>query len=139
MEIQLVDDRKNRTPLESIGNGSTAHEVVPTGADGIAKFLKVPKNKHLRAVVINPPPGSIQTTVLKDKDLEGEDSDLLNIKGTYLSTRFSVNKFGREGVYGSVDLGFKMPKTMVVRAWDDANENVSTKRETEKPQTHFFS
>lgn len=122
VEIQLLND-KGRKPLENIGGGSNAHEIVKTGEDGIAKFFKVPKAMKMRAKVLNAPPGSVHTTKANHKKTDATEQTDSDLNRDMTSDRFSLSSFAGAGAYGALDLGFRMPKRMVVRAWNDANEN----------------
>ena len=122
MEIQLLHD-KGRKQLQNVGGGSTAHEIVTTGEDGIAKFIKVPKATNLRAKVLNAPPGSIHTAKANHKKTDATEETDSDLNKDMTSDRFNMLSFTGAGAFGSIDLGFKMPKTVVVRAWNDANGN----------------
>jgi len=118
VKLRLVDG-KSRIKIENIGGGSTAHEDVFTNDDGLAIFQKAPKSQWLRVQVVNAPPGSLIT--LKNRGNEDRDSDVNYDDLT--SDAFILNSFHGAGPYGKIDIGFRMPKTMVVRVWDDRNQN----------------
>lgn len=117
VKLRLVDGTTGDW-MNNIGGGSNAHEEIVTDADGLTTFRGVPKGKNMWIKVTKPPPGGTRTR----HNIGGAevDSDL----GDFLtSDEFNLNSFAGSGVYGSIDLGFIMPKKMIVRVWYDENRN----------------
>jgi hypothetical protein len=119
VKLRLVNADKDQTKLENCGGGSTAHADQATGEDGTVTFKMVPKGKKLLVKVLNAPKGSVGT----QKNKGGNDETDSDLRADMTSDSFNLNSFTTAGAYGNMDLGFKMPKTMVVRAWNDANNN----------------
>ena len=46
--IKMVNNDRERSDVEPLGGGSTAHTIQRTGEDGIARFLSVPKDRNFR-------------------------------------------------------------------------------------------
>lgn len=123
VQIQLIDAKKKEPLTEITGGGSNAHEVVTTGEDGIAKFIKAPKALKMKAKVLNALKGSVHTTKANHKKTDATEETDSDLNKDMTSDSFSMSSFTGDGAFGAIDLGFKMPKTMVVRAWNDANGN----------------
>jgi hypothetical protein len=122
VKLQMIDTTK-KLPIENIGGGSTCHEEILTNDKGMATFLKCPKELSMRVKVLNAPTGSIHTqrnTNAASGGTKDNDSDL---DQDMASVPFSLSSFIGHGAYGQIDLGFKMPKKMVIRVWNDKNKN----------------
>jgi len=119
VRLQLVNNDANRTYVENIGGGSTAHSVLTMDVDGLVTFEKVPKGRGLRVRVINAPSGLVHTNQNRGGD-ESADSDL---GADMMSDSFNLASFNAGGAFQTIDLGFRMPKTMVVHVWNDVNSN----------------
>ena len=114
VKLQLITD-KQKQPLADYGGNS--HLVVSTDKEGLATFTKVPQGMKLRVKVIEKPEGAIKTKSNQGKD-DTVDSDLHNDD---LSFPFTMASNGAP--FSSLDLGYSMPGSMVVRVWDDENQN----------------
>lgn len=107
------------TPLPNIGGGSNAHLIKFTDENGFATFGGVPRTETVRIKVANAPPGSVPTHRNKGSN-DHADSDM----GTdFVTDSFDMNNFKGVGAIGQMDLGFRMPKTVVVRVWRDADSD----------------
>lgn len=116
MELRLVNDDDFKTNLVAEGSGATAGDVVPTNKEGYASFKQVPQAKTLRVKVLNAPKGATVTLRNKGGDAEA-DSDL---QGGDLSDTFQMKE---AGVYTEIDLGYQLPTEMVVRVWNDQDND----------------
>lgn len=117
VRLRLVNNDRDKTNVANIGGGSTAHSELTTNEDGIVLFKIVPKGRDFRVKVTNPPGGAVRTKQNQGKN-EAGDSDL---RDDMTSDVFNHNSFTGAGAYGNIDLGFKMPKTMIIRVWNDVN------------------
>lgn len=119
VQLVLVNDNTNKTRVENIGGGSTAHMELTTNETGYVTFKGVPKSRTLRVQLMNPPLGAVRTDTGKGTD-RARDSDL---GSDMRSSSFNLDSFRDAGAFGHIAMGFRMPKTVVVRAWNDLNNN----------------
>lgn len=103
--------------LEPMDHSSNAHREVVTDDRGYATFYKLPQDSNLRAKVIEGPAGGVATHARVGKN-PTVDSDLRD-DGTSYGFRIKST----EPVYTSLDLGYRLPKTVTVRVWSDDNKN----------------
>lgn len=115
VELRLI------TPNDSLGlpeqgNGGNAHKNLVTNELGVVMFTKVPQNVQLRAQVVGAPLGAVvaDSRVGLNKTV---DSDLRS-DGTSFSFMLKVGS-----THTSLDLAYRMPETLRVRVWNDANED----------------
>ena len=101
--------------MENQNNGGNAHEILETDEDGIVNFRNVPQNKYLQVKVVTPPPGAIPT-LRNVGDNDALDSELANGD---ISDSFRLTTSGAP--FSELDLGYRMPNSMIVRVWDDEN------------------
>lgn len=105
--MQLVNNNKDKTPLEKQGSG-TAGTKVMTNVEGYAAFTTVPQGVDLRVQVLNAPAGA--TSTLKDKgDNKELDSDL---HSSGFSDNFRINIAGD---FTEIDLGYRLPTEVKIR------------------------
>jgi serine-aspartate repeat-containing protein C/D/E len=121
VQLQIVT-ANNNLPLTSslIAAGSTCHQTLTTDSSGLVTFLKCPKATDLRAKVINAPAGSIPTTLVPDTGKAEVNSDLMS---NGLSTVFNLLSFTGPTSFTAIDLGYQMPKDIVVRVWNDTDKD----------------
>jgi hypothetical protein len=115
VQLRLVNDSRQDLAVQAEGN---AHEVLTTDANGIALFTMVPKGITLRVKVVNRPPGAIETS----KRIGGDSNNDSDLNSDSFSDSFDLRNFNG-GVYGSIDLGYRMPETLEIHVWDDMNAN----------------
>ena len=122
IQLQVLTTKNERA---KVGGGSTCHEKVFTDENGVASFKECPKTERLKVVVLNAPPGSKATTRNQKKKggTDENDSELRQHKKKFESDQFSLASFNGDEAYSKLDLGFLMPKTQVVRVWNDKNGN----------------
>ena len=114
VKLQLVD--KNGKKIANIGGGSTSHLELPTDNKGVVTFKKVPRGVDLRVQITNAK-GAIRTK----QNMGGNDAVDSDLGDDMMSDTFNVNSFYGGGVYGSLDLGLQLPKTVIVRVFHDVN------------------
>jgi serine-aspartate repeat-containing protein C/D/E len=89
--------------------------------DGIATFTKVPQAVVLRVKVTRPPQGAIPTK-MNVGDAANKDSDTDSDLGANgISSSFLIT--GDGAPFSKIDLGYRMPSSVVVFVWDDKNGN----------------
>lgn len=118
VKVRLVNNDKKRTEVTNVGAGSTAHRVLVTDENGLVKFEKVPKGRNFRLQILNAPEGSVATSKNKGGNKNGADDVDSDLNKDMTSDPFNLNKFTEYGTYNSMDMGLKLPKTVVVRVWN---------------------
>lgn len=116
-DVRVRLTTSNGEDLKPVGNNGTAHEELVTNEDGFVTFTKVPQSVVYRAVVTETPYGAVPTRPRQGKD-RNFDSDLRRDGTSY---GFKITKGAK--TFRSIDLGYRLPKTVVVRVWDDMNGN----------------
>lgn len=87
-----------------------------TNADGIVTFQSMPKGKNLRVMVVEAPPGAIPTR----KTPTGADRNVdSNLRSDGTSDMFK--QVGTK--YTATMLGYRLPRDVEVRVFNDANAN----------------
>lgn len=109
VKLRLIND-KTKGFLTNIGGGSNAHTEVISDSDGYATFQKVPKGIDFRVKVTNAPGGSIRT----GHNIGGSNERDSDFGDDMISDKINLSSFASP-IFESLDLGLKMPKTMVVR------------------------
>ena len=102
--------------LEDQGSGGNAHEELTTDVNGYVTFVGVPQKKRILVAVVDAPEAAIPTAMNRGGD-DTKDSDL----GRNGKTGEFTIKGGSGGE--NLALGFRMPESVIVRVWDDANSN----------------
>lgn len=111
-----MNNNRNRTRVENVGNGGNAHEELVTNSTGMVRFTGIPKGRSFRVQVVNRPPGALPTHANRGKDQESNS----NLNSDDTSHAFNLNSFAGE-IFRGIHLGFRMPRDMRVRVWDDLN------------------
>lgn len=117
VKLCLVSDNPERTRLPDQKNGGTAHLEVVSDDNGFVTFSHVPQNQRLRVHVLSGPKGAIPTHKKRGKD-PTKDS---NLGSNGLSDSFTLNSSGED--FSLINLGYRLPNSMIVRVWDDVNNN----------------
>jgi serine-aspartate repeat-containing protein C/D/E len=115
VQLRLVNDNQDKTDFVQPGVDGNADQVLTTDEDGLVSFSKVPQNKRFRVKVVKSPPGAVSTHRNRGEDAE-KDSDL---HSNSLSDSFTLITSGT--TFSEIDLGYRMPNSMIVRVWDDSN------------------
>lgn len=118
VRLRLMDAKTGQW-LMPTGGGSNAHEELSTDSDGFATFRHTPKGRDLVVKVTTPPHGG-QVTV---KNAGGDAEKDSNLGESLASDPFNLNSFVGLGAFGSIDLGFFVPSKMIVRVWEDRNND----------------
>ena len=125
VKLQLVGNNKKHTPLDNQGWGSMAHHIMKTDENGLVVFEKVRKGRNLRRVkVLNAPPEGSVHTKKENANHKKNDEDNSELNKDMTSDPFNLGKLTEDKVYRSLDLGFKMPKKVIVRVcWNDVDKD----------------
>ena len=120
IKLRLVKEDRNNVPNQY--NGRTAHTEQMMNADGIATFTKVPQALTVHVKVTDPPNGAVSTL----QDVGSDDAIDSDLRSHGLSVTFQLSNrvcSGSGTDISEVDLGYLMPKTVIVHVWDDADVN----------------
>ena len=104
-------DGKRWVNMHNLENGGDAHEVKYTTKAGIVTFTEVPQDIQLKVMVWDAPEGGLPTTRNSKLADESTDSDL-HKNGM---TDAFYPKPDDTGVHSNIDLGYRMPETVIVK------------------------
>ena len=117
VRVRLISS-KDKKNLKDQKNGGNAHTEQVSDENGIVLFTGVPQSLKIRAKVTGAPKGAIPT-VKNAKDASEETDSDLGKDG--ISDQFWISE--GTGVHTALDLGYRMPESVIVRVWNDANSN----------------